>query len=154
MFAKEPSTVEILNDFDSNLMNFWSVVKNAPDQFIKSFDYTLVSRETFNTYKQKYKENRYDDAIEKAHVFYYLVNAGFASDMKNPVFGTKCQSKNGLRIEDVDNVIPDVYKRLSKDIFKIYKSAGFEENYITKIFEPFIYIDILVNSVFRVVAAR
>jgi len=139
LFGKEPSTVEILNDFDSNLMNFWSVVKNAPDQFITSFDYTLVSRETFDTYKKKYKENNYEDAIEKAHVFYYLVNAGFASDMKNPVFGTKCQSKNGLRIAEIDESIPIAYKRLQKvtienksfeNIFKIYDSP-----------ETFYYLD-------------
>ena len=131
LFAKDPSAVEILNDYDSNLMNFFSVIKNAPDQFIKSFDYTLVSRETFDTYKKKYKENTYEDAIERAHIFYYLVNAGFASDMKNPVFGTKCQSRNGLRIDDIDSVIPEVYKRLKKvtienksfeNIFKIYDS--------------------------------
>ena len=29
LFAKEPSTVEVLNDFDSNLMNFWSVIKKC-----------------------------------------------------------------------------------------------------------------------------
>ena len=139
LFAKEPSSVEILNDFDSNLMNFWSVVKNAPEQFISSFDYTLISRETFDLYKQKYKNNDFDDAIEKAHVFYYLVNAGFASDMKNPVFGTKCQSRNGLRLEEVDSAIPEAYKRLQavtienksfEDMFKIYDSA-----------ETFFYID-------------
>lgn len=131
LFAKEPSQVEILNDFDENLMNFWSVIKNAPDQFIKSFEYTLVSRKTFNEYKEKYKNNDFDDAIEKAHVFYYLVNAGFASDMKNPVFGTRCQSRNRLRIDEVDRTIPEAYKRLQKvtienksfeKLFEIYDS--------------------------------
>lgn len=114
LFAKSPSTVEVLNDFDGNLMNFWSVIKTAPDQFIRSFDYTLVSRETFDAYKQKYKTNDYDDSIERAHIFFYLVNAGFASDMKNPVFGTKCQSRNGLRIEEVEPSIREAYKRLQK----------------------------------------
>ena len=113
-------------------MNFWSVVKNAPDEFIRSFDYTLVSRETFDIYKKKYKNNDFDDAIEKAHVFYYLVNAGFASDMKNPVFGTKCQSRNGLRLEELDKTIPKAYKRLQKvtienksfeKLFNIYDSS-------------------------------
>jgi hypothetical protein len=77
LFSKEPSKWEVLNDYDSNLMNFWSVIKNAPDQFIDSFNYILVSRETFNIYKQKYKNNDFNDNIEKAHVFYYLVKAGF-----------------------------------------------------------------------------
>lgn len=131
LFAKEPSRVEILNDFDSNLMNFWSVVKNAPDQFLRSFQYTLVSRETFDEYKRRYKQNDFEDNIEKAHVFYYLVHSSFASDMKSPVFGTKCQSRNGLRLEEIDKSILGAYKRLQKvaienksfeDIFKIYDS--------------------------------
>lgn len=133
LFAKEPSSVEILNDLDGNLINFWNVVKNAPDQFIKSFDYTLVSRKTFDLYKQKYQNNDFDDAIERAHVFYYLTRAGFASDMKNPVFGTSCQSRNGLKVEHIESDIEEAYQRLQcvtvenksfEDMFKIYDSPG------------------------------
>ena len=47
LFGKEPSKVEILNDYDEELMNFWSVVQNAPDQFIESFQYELVSQSRF-----------------------------------------------------------------------------------------------------------
>ncbi|WP_025909305.1 DNA adenine methylase [Priestia flexa] len=139
LFGKEPSRVEILNDFDSNLMNFWSVVQNAKDQLIDSMQYTLVSRELFDEYKQKYKNNDFNDAIEQARVFYYLVNAGFASDMKNPVFGTKSQSRNGLRPESIEQSINDAYKRLQKvtienksfeNIFKIYDNE-----------ETFFYLD-------------
>lgn len=129
LFGKEPSKVEILNDFDSNLMNFWSVVKNAPDQFINSFEYTLVGRETFNQYKQIYKEGKYDDAIHRAHIFYYLVRAGFGSDMRNPIFGTGAGSRNGLKIEKIEESISAAYMRLQtvvienksfEDIFRIY----------------------------------
>jgi len=133
LFGKEPSTVEILNDFDGELMNFWSIVKNAPDQLIESFEYELVSRETFNTYKQKFLNKEYEDCIERAKIFYYLVNAGFASAMDRPRFGTKCQSRNGLRLEDIDKTIPLAHKRLQKvtienksfeNIFKIYDSEN------------------------------
>ena len=55
-----------------------------------------------------------DDCIEKAHIFYYLVNAGFGSDMKNPVFGTKKQDRNGLRLEQLDESIKLAHKRLIK----------------------------------------
>ena len=131
LFAKEPSQVEILNDFDENLINLWSVIKNTPDQFIKSFEYTLVSRKTFNEYKEKYKNNDFEDCIEKAHVFYYLVKAAFGSAMDRPRFGTGSQSRNGLRIEQIKDDINEAYKRLQKvtienksfeDIFKIYDS--------------------------------
>jgi len=138
LFAKELSRWEILNDFDNNLMNFWSIIKNAPDQFINSFNYVLVSRETFNTYKQKYKNNDFGDTIEKAHIFYYLVKAGFGADMKNPIFGTG-KDRNRLRIEQIESDIKKAYQRLLKvtienksfeDIFKIYDSS-----------ETFFYLD-------------
>lgn len=129
LFGKEPSRVEVLNDFDSWLMNFWKVVQNAKDQLISSMEHTLVSRELFDEYKQRYKQNDVDDVVEKAKIFYYLVNAGFSSDMKNPVFGTKSQRRNGLRPEEIEQSINNAYKRLQKvtienkpfeDIFRIY----------------------------------
>ena len=55
LFGKEPSNVEILNDFDDELVNFWAVVHKAPDQFIESFQYELVSRSRFNEYSKGLK---------------------------------------------------------------------------------------------------
>jgi DNA adenine methylase len=133
LFAKKPSKVEILNDLDGNLMNFWSVVKNAPEEFIASFDYVLVSRETFDKYKVKYKNKLYEDCIEKAHIFYYLVKAGFGADMKSPVFGTHKDSRSRLRVEQIEQDIRNAHQRLQKvtienksfeDMFRIYDSEN------------------------------
>lgn len=130
LFAKEPSKWEVLNDFDSHLMNFWSVIQNAHEQFIESFEWELVSRERFEYYKDKYKRNDFDDAIERAKAFYYLVKAGFGADMKNPVFGT-AKDRSRLRLEQVRKDIKEAHQRLLKvtienksfeDIFKIYDS--------------------------------
>lgn len=130
LFAKEPSKWEVLNDFDDELMNFWSVVKNAKDQFIHSFDYTLVSRQTFDEYKAIYKNKIEQDCIKRAHIFYYLVKAGFGADMARPCFGTG-KDRNRLRLEQIEDDINNAYKRLQKvtienksfeDVFKIYDS--------------------------------
>lgn len=141
LFAKDEklSKVEILNDYDSNLMNFWSVVQNAPEEFIDSFKYTLVSRELFDTYKKKYKENAFDDCIEKAHVFYYLVNAGFGSDMKNPIFGTKKQDRNRLRLEQLDDTIELAHKRLIKTTIEHLDFRKCIEKYDDE--QTFLYLD-------------
>ncbi|MBF7097589.1 DNA adenine methylase [Alkalibacter mobilis] len=128
LFGKDPANWEVLNDFDSNLMNFWAVVKTAPQQLIQSFEYTLVSRELFNEYKIIYNNNEYEDCIQRAHIFYYLIKAGFGSKMKNPSFGTgKCNSN--LNMDNISNDIMAAYQRLKKvrienksfeDIIKIY----------------------------------
>jgi DNA adenine methylase len=128
LLSKKPSKWEILNDFDSNLMNFWSVVQNAHEQFIKSFEWELVSRERFDYYKAKYKNNDFDDAIERAKAFYYMVKAGFGADMKNPIFGA-AKDKSRLRLNDIEEDIKEAHERLKtvtvenksfEDIFKIY----------------------------------
>jgi DNA adenine methylase len=130
LLNKEVSKWEILNDFDSNLMNFWSVVQTAHEQFIQSFEWELVSRERFEYFKQKYKNSDFEDSIEKAKAFYYLVKAGFGADMKNPIFGTG-KDRNRLRLEQIEEDIKNTYKRLQKvtienksfeDIFRIYDS--------------------------------
>jgi DNA adenine methylase len=129
LFAKEPSKVEILNDYDVELMNFWSVVQNAPEQFIESFKYELVSRSLFNEYKQKFINKDFDDAIERAKIFYYLVRAGFAAKMNNHSFGTGSTTRNGLKLERVQEDIEAAFCRLQtvtiecksfEDMFCIY----------------------------------
>ncbi len=111
LFAKSRGKWEVLNDFDSNLVNFWTVVKENYKEFIDSFEYTLVSREIFNRYKKKYKAGEYKDNIERAHIFYYLVKAGFGAEMKDPCFGTG-KDRNRLRIEDIEKDIKASYNRL------------------------------------------
>lgn len=111
LFAKSRGKWEVLNDFDSNLVNFWTVVKENYKEFIDSFEYTLVSREIFNRYKEKYKAGEYKDNIERAHIFYYLVKAGFGAEMKDPCFGTG-KDRNRLRIEDIEKDIKASYNRL------------------------------------------
>jgi DNA adenine methylase len=117
LFAKAPSQWEVLNDLDNNLMNFWYVVQNHYQEFIDSFRFVLVSRDTFDKYKIKYKTNNYSDNIERAHIFYYLTKAGFGADMKNPVFGTG-QGRNRLRLEQIEDDIIKAHKRLLKVVIE------------------------------------
>lgn len=111
LFAKEPSAKEVFNDYDSNLMNFWKVVKEKPIEFIESFEWMLISRDVFNKYKEIYKNGNYKDEIHQAHVFYYLVKSGFGADMKSPSFGTG-KRRNGLKIEDIEKDILETAERL------------------------------------------
>jgi DNA adenine methylase len=48
LFGKEPSDVEVLNDIDQEVINFFRVVKNNPEALIRAFDFELVSRAEFD----------------------------------------------------------------------------------------------------------
>ena len=53
LFQKDPaiSKVEVLNDLDGELVNFYDVVKNNWRAFVRSFNYKLVSRQAFYRYR-------------------------------------------------------------------------------------------------------
>ena len=111
LFEKPKSRWEVVNDIDSDLVNFWRVVKNNHEEFIKSFEYEIVSREVFNDYRDKYLHKNYKDDLERAHIFYYIVKAGFGSRMVSPTFGTG-RDRNRLRIEDVEKDIKTAHRRI------------------------------------------
>ena len=82
LFAKSPSNVEIWNDIDGELVNFYQVIKTQPEEFIKSFDLTLVSRQTFEDFR--YKDFKEMSEIERAHRFFYLIMAGWGGELHLP----------------------------------------------------------------------
>ncbi len=86
LLGKPLSDVEILNDIDQELVNFFEVVKEKPEKLIKSFDLELVSRAKFERLADidptKLK------AVERAHRFYYLIMAGWGGELNYPRFQT------------------------------------------------------------------
>ena len=51
-FRKKPSRVEVLNDRDGELANFWNVIRHHLPEFLRCLDFTIVSREEFNREKK------------------------------------------------------------------------------------------------------
>ena len=118
LFAKDPSKLEVINDIDGDLMNFWEVVKNAPDQFIKSFEYCLISRKTFEEYRKKYLTKEYDDCIERAHIFYYILKSCFGARMTHPDFGIFRKGTPNLNFDIIERDIKLTHERLKKVIIE------------------------------------
>jgi DNA adenine methylase len=86
LLGKDRSDVEVLNDIDGELINFFRVVKEKPEQFIASFDLALVSREEFE--KLAILDPRHLNDIDRAHRFYYLIMAGWGGELDYPRFQT------------------------------------------------------------------
>lgn len=86
LFGKPPSDVEVLNDKDSELINFFRVVREQPEIFLESFDLELVSRAEFQRLASLNPQNL--DEIQRAHRFYYLIMAGWGGELNYPRFQT------------------------------------------------------------------
>ena len=79
LFAKEMSKVEVLNDLDSDLVNFYRVFHN-PEMFKRlqwKCRYTLYSRELYLEFQNTWKTEQ--DPVERVHKWFFLVRMAFSS---------------------------------------------------------------------------
>jgi DNA adenine methylase len=76
LLAKERSQVEVINDINSDLVNFYRCVRFHPDELIKEIQYVLNSREEFTDMK---KQRGLTD-IQRAARWYCIQSLSFGGD--------------------------------------------------------------------------
>lgn len=114
LFGKEEKDhkVEIYNDINSDVTNFFNVLRDNYDEFEKKFNYMLVSREEFNKLKDE-DESKLNN-IDKAFRFWYMLKYSY-SGRKNALgdynFGYSIVKKQPLPIKQKE-LIDKCYKRL------------------------------------------
>lgn len=86
LFGKPRSDVEVLNDIDQELITFFRVVKEKPEELIAAFEWELVSRAEFQRLASLEPKALTD--VQRAHRFYYLIMAGWGGESKYPRFQT------------------------------------------------------------------
>jgi DNA adenine methylase len=86
LFGKPKSDVEIINDIDEELITFFRVVREKPEELIASFEWELVSRAEFNRLANL--ETHCLTDVQRAHRFYYLIMAGWGGEARYPRFQT------------------------------------------------------------------
>lgn len=113
LFGKQPATSEVYNDINGELVNFYRVAKDRPDELIAALDLVLPSRERFQAWK--HADLSQLGEVERAARLYYLVHLCFGARFA----GTKPQSEFGYSLEtspgfDPDRVIPDVRRTFER----------------------------------------
>jgi DNA adenine methylase len=121
LFGKPPSKVEVLNDIDQELMNFWRAVRHSPEDFVRTFDLELVSRAEFDRLKDMDPSTL--GPMERAHRFYYLIMAGWGGELEHPRFQTsRSDGGHGNRligaIGSLDRRIRPIHARLKTVIIE------------------------------------
>lgn len=86
LFGKKPSPVEVLNDIDEELINFFRILKHQPEELLKSFEWELASRAEFERLAQL--DPSVLSELERAHRFYYIIMAGWGGELNYPRFQT------------------------------------------------------------------
>lgn len=121
LFGKKPSEVEILNDIDKELINFFRVVREKPQEFLNAFEFELISREIFTEMVEMDLDNATD--IQRARRFFYLIMASWGGEMNYPRMQTSITDGGGGNrligaLKTLKNRISPVHSRLSSVIIE------------------------------------
>jgi DNA adenine methylase len=111
-FRKEPSKVEVLNDLDGEIVNFYRVCQQHYEELLRYFRFAVVSREWFDLLKKTDPTTLTD--IQRAARHLYLLRNCFASLVRNPVYHRNVIQPPSFNLERLPELIENAHKRLAR----------------------------------------
>jgi len=122
---KKPSKIEVFNDLDSGLINFFLVIQKPETfkQFTEKVQWTLYSRELFTKYHDTWKEQ--EDLVEKAYQWWCVARMAYRGIWRD---GKKTwQASHSLSVRNT-NITKDFFITLHKRLEKVHiENRSFEE---------------------------
>jgi DNA adenine methylase len=111
-FHKPPSKVEVLNDIDGEIVNFFRVCQSHYRELLRYLRFVLVSREWFVKLKATDPAGLTD--IQRAARYLYLLKNSFASLVHNPNYHWHVVQPPGFNLERLPEIIHNAHKRLER----------------------------------------
>ena len=111
-FHKEPSKVEVLNDLDGEIVNFFRVCQAHHDELIRYFRCCLVSRKWFELLRATDPATLTD--IQRAARYLYLLKNCFASLVRHPNYHRNVVQPPGFNLERLPELLENAHKRLER----------------------------------------
>lgn len=137
LFKKPPSQTEVINDLDSELVNFWRIIQRHLQPFLEFFKYAVISRELFNL------ENRKDPTtltdLERAARYYYLQRLGFGGKTTGRTFGAGIMRPMNLNLTTIEESLLEVHWRLERVTIEHLEFSKCIEKYDRP--KTFFYVD-------------
>lgn len=112
LFTKERSRVEVLNDADGELVNFWRIIQNHLQPFLEYFKHAIISRKVFEWENLKRPETLTD--LQRAVRYYYLQKLAFGGHAAGRSFGTSAMQPANLVLSSMEDVLLQVHWRLAR----------------------------------------
>ncbi len=111
-FRKEPSKVEVLNDLDGEIVNFYRVCQQHHEELLRYFRFVVVSRTLFDLLKATDPATLTD--IQRAARYLYLLKNCFAALVRNPVYRRNVVQPPSFNLERLPKLIENAHQRLER----------------------------------------
>ena len=133
-FAKEKSEVEIINDTDKELMNFYDVLQNDFVALEKEIKISLHSRDLHRKAWTIYSNPDMFNKVKRAWAIWILSSQGFGGMLSSSWGRDKTQNKSAKSVRNKRNDFSEEYAiRMqdvtleSRDAIKVIKSTDYKE---------------------------
>lgn len=110
LFHKTPSNVEVLNDLDFDIVNFFRVCQWHYEELIRYLRYCLVARKSHDLLSNTRPETLTD--IQRAGRFYYLQKNSFGGLVRNRHYHYGVTSMPNYNPKRIPEIIEAAHKRL------------------------------------------
>ena len=118
LLQKPKSHIEVLNDYDSDVYNFYKILLERKKEFWEKLNYLPYSRKFYEDYNQEWKNGyKGKDNLERAVRWYYLQSLGFGGTMGNNFRISRLKNEAKTYFGKVDK-IPYLVRRLQKVIIE------------------------------------
>jgi DNA adenine methylase len=111
-FRKEPSKVEVLNDLDGEIVNFFRVCQQHYEELLRYCRFLLVSRRWFELLRATDPASLTD--VQRAARYLYLLRNSFASLVARPRYHRNVVQPPSFNLERLPQLIENAHKRLER----------------------------------------
>ena len=111
-FKKEPSTVEVLNDLDGEMVNFYRVCQQHYEELLRYLRFMLVSRKWHGLLKVTDATTLTD--IQRAARHLYLLKTSYAGLIRSLNYRRNVVQPPGFNPATFPKVIEEAHKRLAR----------------------------------------
>lgn len=111
-FRKEPSKVEVLNDIDGEVVNFFRCAQQHHEELCRYLRFVLVSRKWFDLFNTQNPAGLTD--IQRAARFFYLQKNCYAGLVRGRHYACKVVGAPGFNPIRLTEIFENVHARLSR----------------------------------------
>lgn len=114
LLAKDPASVEVYNDLNSDLVDFFRILQRPDDfeRFQFKCESTLYSRETFEEYCDTWEYQ--EDAVEKAYQWFCIARMSYNGLVGIKSWSTASQRNRAQAWRDTVDMLPEIVYRLRR----------------------------------------
>jgi len=106
-FAKEPVSINVINDLNNALITFYKVLKSKPEELKSRINDTLHSREQHNHAWYVYSNLEYFTDVDCAWAVFVLSKQGFAGQFSSSFGFDKKEGKYSLKVKNAKLLLTD-----------------------------------------------